>query len=734
MSYATARKRDANSDINRLYPEDRCIHEWYRFVLSFPPHLVRDYLTRWGNNDTQLVLDPFCGTGTVLTECKRLGIPSIGVEANPVAHFASSVKVDWSPHPDGLLEHAHAVAADALAQLANDGVEDSPLFGGLLTGTPEVLTLPDEIMALLLNGSISPLPLHKAITLLECLEIQRDERYYAHERLAFAKALVFSSSNLRFGPEVGVGRPRPDAPVIAPWLTNIQTMANDLRVVGKHANIPSKVYLGDSRELLTVLPPRSVDVVFTSPPYPNEKDYTRTTRLESVLLGFVRSKESLRALKQNLLRSNTRNIYKADDDDWEVAAHQEIQSIATAIETERIRRGKTSGFERLYPAVTRQYFGGMARHLSQLRDVLRPGAYLAYVVGDQASYLRVMIRTGKLLGEIGEMLGYEWLGTDLFRTRMATATKEQLNEEVVLFRFASHHEELAQRYAFLPLGSQTFAEKDHSMTEPNDTPLPASRYQQIVEAIFFAHYQPGDEQVDFKREEFATTARQLNITTPLNLGDITYSVRFRQPLPERIRATAPEHKEWFIRSVGRSLYRFVLVDLVDLTPTRGMAQTKIPDATPGLVSMYAQSDEQGLLAKVRYNRLIDIFTGVTCYSLQNHLRTTVPNIGQVETDELYVGVDKRGVHYVFPVQAKGGKDRLGRSQIEQDLALCQERYPKLIARAITVQFMRDDVIALKAFEMHDEQLEIVAEKHYLLVPPDKLTEGDLERYRNSPEN
>ena len=81
------------------------------------------------------------------------------------------------------------------------------------------------------------------------------------------------------------------------------------------------------------------------------------------------------------------------------------------------------------------YFGGMGRHLSDLRGVLRPGAQLAYVVGDQASYLRVMIRTGRLLAEIAESLGYEVTGIDLFRTRLATATREQLREEVVLLRW-----------------------------------------------------------------------------------------------------------------------------------------------------------------------------------------------------------------------------------------------------------------------------------------------------------
>src|SRR5437764_1603517 len=106
MSYATARRRGVNGEINKLYREDRSVHEWYRFVLSFPPHLVREYLARFAVTDRQRVLDPFCGTGTTLVECKKHGIPSAGAEANPMAHFASRTKSDWSPDPDGLAEHA----------------------------------------------------------------------------------------------------------------------------------------------------------------------------------------------------------------------------------------------------------------------------------------------------------------------------------------------------------------------------------------------------------------------------------------------------------------------------------------------------------------------------------------------------------------------------------------------------------------------------------------------------
>ncbi|MFZ0819415.1 MAG: hypothetical protein WAM91_05055 [Candidatus Acidiferrales bacterium] len=184
-----------------------------------------------------------------------------------------------------------------------------------------------------------------------------------------------------------------------------------------------------------LIEPHSIDAVITSPPYPNEKDYTRTTRLESVLLGFIKDKRELRALKENLVRSNTRGVFKADRDDEHVGHHPDIQRIAREIEERRLALGKTSGFERLYPRVTKLYFGGMLRHLSALRQFLRPGAHLAYVVGDQASYLRVMIRTGQLLAEIAESLGYQVISIDLFRTRLSTATREQLREEVVVLRW-----------------------------------------------------------------------------------------------------------------------------------------------------------------------------------------------------------------------------------------------------------------------------------------------------------
>ncbi len=255
-----------------------------------------------------------------------------------------------------------------------------------------------------------------------------------------------------------------------------------------------------------------------------------------------------------------------------------------------------------------------------------------------------------------------------------------------------------------------------------------TRYTQLIEHIFHERWKHGAEEVFFERADIDSAARHLNIEPPKNLGDLVYSFRYRVALPDSVRRTASNGREWIIRPAGRAKYRFVLVSEALIVPRALMAETKVPDATPGIVARWRLSDEQALLAKLRYNRLIDLFTGVNCYSLQNHLRTTVPGLGQVETDEIYVGIDRRGAQFVLPVQAKGGSDRLSIVQIEQDFALCKAKFPTLIAWPIAAQFVGDDRIALFDFEATEEGVRLSSEKHYSLVPKDDVSEEDLARY------
>ena len=252
-----------------------------------------------------------------------------------------------------------------------------------------------------------------------------------------------------------------------------------------------------------------------------------------------------------------------------------------------------------------------------------------------------------------------------------------------------------------------------------------TRYADIIEKIFLDRYKKGKKVVEFSRQDLIDTSHELGIELPKNIGDVIYSFRYRRRFPEAIEKTCPPSHSWLIFSVGRSKYRFKLGRDIPLVPREDFQQIKILDSTPEIIRRYALSDEQALLAIVRYNRLIDIFTGVTAYSLQNHLRTTVEGVGQIEVDELYIGVNKRGAQFVMPVQAKGHGDRLGIVQISQDVALCLGRFPSLIARPIAVQFMHDGAVAMMEVAFDDDEARVVEERHYRLVSTKDLSDDEL---------
>jgi hypothetical protein len=261
---------------------------------------------------------------------------------------------------------------------------------------------------------------------------------------------------------------------------------------------------------------------------------------------------------------------------------------------------------------------------------------------------------------------------------------------------------------------------------------PENRYRAIIEKIFFDRYTVGDAALEFERNDIKSAATGLGIMLPDNLGDLIYSFRFRAELPETILATQPIGMEWIIELAGRSRYRFSLVKISRIRPRSDLARIDLPDATPEVIRAYALDDEQALLAIVRYNRLIDTFLGLTTYSLQNHLRTTVKGLGQIEIDELYVGIDKRGCHYAIPVQAKGGKDSIGVVQTSQDMRFVEGKFPGLRCRAVAAQFMEDGTVALFELALQDGEVRVVEERHYRLVPASALNAASVRAYRDDP--
>lgn len=237
-------------------------------------------------------------------------------------------------------------------------------------------------------------------------------------------------------------------------------------------------------------------------------------------------------------------------------------------------------------------------------------------------------------------------------------------------------------------------------------------YDRVIIRVF-KRVRAGHEDADrlpFAKSDVERAISDLGLTIK-NIPDIVYTYRSgRSPLPQTILA----HGNWAIEGTGKGKYAFVKLarsPYVDI-PT-DIEITRILDATPQLVLKYQGTDEQGLLSRIRYNRLIDTFTALTTYHIQGHFRTTVSNVGQVEIDDLYIGIDTDGHGFVLPVEAKSEspKDQLGVVQITQMVKFARQHFPDLIVRPIGVKIMPDGSYVFLEFNDSDGS-NLVATKRY----------------------
>ncbi len=256
------------------------------------------------------------------------------------------------------------------------------------------------------------------------------------------------------------------------------------------------------------------------------------------------------------------------------------------------------------------------------------------------------------------------------------------------------------------------------VNNPTTQDEPRNR-DEVIERVFQKKYASQAAEVGFSmddvREAIAAVAKVRPGYRENNVADLRYQFTSgRRPLPESINKLGP----WMIVGRGKGQYAFVKLDTSPaINIQEDLLAILLPSATPEIVLEYAGSDEQGLLAKVHYNRLLDVFLQITCYHLQNHWRTSIKNKGQCEIDDLYVGLNNNGKQFVIPVEAKCAKENLSKTQIVQIIDFARAKYPMLIMRPVGVQEMLDGSVVLIEFvpAAHPDQIKIREMRRYKLV-------------------
>jgi hypothetical protein len=270
-------------------------------------------------------------------------------------------------------------------------------------------------------------------------------------------------------------------------------------------------------------------------------------------------------------------------------------------------------------------------------------------------------------------------------------------------------------------------------SEKNISEQQARNRDEVLIRVFRERYKPGMTEVLFSMDDIRKSIEEVGRSSSgyreKNVADLRYQYSSgRRPLPEEINSLGP----WMISGRGKAQYAFVKLKSEPTIEIQGdLATIFLPDATPEIVLEYAGTDEQGLLAKLLYNRLLDIFLQISCYHLQNHWRTSIKNKGQCEIDDLYVGLNMVGKQFVVPIEAKCRGENLSKTQVVQMIDFARDRYPKLIMRPVGVQEMKDGSIVLLEFSPaeHPDEIKIKEIRRYKLVP---FSEVPLDKQQMQP--
>lgn len=408
------------------------VHEWYRIILGYSDHLVSALLDEFGLPPKAQVLDPFCGSGTTLVEGMKRGLRVTGIDANPSSCFAARVKTNWTVDP-AILRSLLPNLEDRYRRQLKKGEFAEDTFYRYLEETGY------------LRRWLSVKPARKIVALGRSIRgLRAPQECKDALMLALAAQTIHGSSNVRFGPELYCRRAKRDSAVFPQFADRVRRMCNDLSLVNGTQHGSATVIQGDARKCGDLIGGRHQFLaVISSPPYPTEHDYTRNSRLELALLGFVNNRDTLRTIKQQMIRSHTKGIYKSDDDSSQVKENGRIQQLASEIDAKA--KEKTHGFARLYSRVLREYFGGLKRHFQSVLPLLTPGAKCAYVVGDQSSYLQVPIPTSELLADIAQSCGFEHLKTRQWRVRWSTTMKRHVVENILLLQVPENQNQIATK-------------------------------------------------------------------------------------------------------------------------------------------------------------------------------------------------------------------------------------------------------------------------------------------------
>lgn len=388
------------------------IHRWFRYPAGYSYKFVHQSFDIFGIKPGDWVYDPFSGTGTTLVCAKQDGINACGVEAHSFVHWVAAVKLFWEFDLDTLGRQVNDLIGQAFeyVQARTEATSTDGVFPRLVYKCyhPADLTVLYLLREFILALDTAP----EIIDLL---------------KLALTDTLRGSAAAGTGWPYIAPRKNTGDAPprdAFAVFSQTLQDMVGDVKKAAFHQRGSATInnLLGDARHT-QALPPGSVALVLTSPPYLNNYDYADRTRLETYFWGIVSSwGEITTQFRDKLITAATTQVTRRDHqvesalshDIHDLAPHvyRTVQDAVLELAQRRLKKGGRKD----YDLMVALYFNDMLQVIRETYRLLKPGGHCCLVLGDSAPY-GVHLKTGLLIGELGLGLGFRRFYYDELRKR-----------------------------------------------------------------------------------------------------------------------------------------------------------------------------------------------------------------------------------------------------------------------------------------------------------------------------
>lgn len=384
-------------------------HGIHDYKGKFYPQLARSMFNLAELKPGSLVLDPFCGSGTVLLEAYLNGMAAKGFDMNPLAVRVARAKsgillVD--PYVRDRLLARFQERARRLSPLQDDAVFPEGVLGELESWFPDKVR--HKLASLIVAIREEPEPRVKALLEVLLSSIVRQVSQQDPEDLRIRRRRT----------------PIDDAPVYDLFGERLAEQRRRLAEFASRSNRAPvafgnvSVFEGDNRHASTYskanVEAATVDAVVTSPPYATALPYIDTDRLSILLLDGRTSSErsdiERRLTGSREIRKSARAELEAEIMGDQLDCLLSATAKRVVSDVYRLNKNADVGFRRKnMSALLFRYYADMANAFRQLDRVLKPGGSAFIVIGDTkttAGSKEVIIKSADAVTEISTNLGW----------------------------------------------------------------------------------------------------------------------------------------------------------------------------------------------------------------------------------------------------------------------------------------------------------------------------------------